>query len=107
MTHQIFFWEKEHLLPLIYKNKYVKNLLNRILNIENVATENIKELNPHWPRISDHPNRVLLISNSGYKKANVLLYLKYYQTDIDKYTYTLKISTNQNIICFETNVGSW
>lgn len=75
------------------------------MNIDNVATENIKELNPHWPKISDHPDRVLLIGNSGSKKANVLLYLKYYQTDIDKiYLYTKDLHKLTHYL-FETKVG--
>ena len=32
--------------------------------------ENIKEHNPNWPAISDHPYIILIIGHSGSKKTN-------------------------------------
>ena len=47
--------------------------------------ENIKGHNPNWPRIPDHPYRVLIIGGSGSGKANSLVNLINQQPDIDKF----------------------
>ena len=44
----------------------------------------IKENNPNWPYIPDHPYRILIIGGSGTGKANALLNLINNQPDIDK-----------------------
>ena len=41
--------------------------------------------NAYWSYISDHPQRILIIGDSGSGKTNVLLNLiKHQQPDIDK-----------------------
>ena len=47
--------------------------------------ENIKGHNPNWPRIPDHPYRVLIIGGPGSGKANSLVNLINQQPDIDKF----------------------
>ena len=32
-----------------------------MINFDDVIKQNIKERNPNWPEISDHPNRILKI----------------------------------------------
>ena len=49
-----------------------------------VVKENIKEHNPNWPQISDHPYRILIIGGSGSGKTNSLFNLTNHQPDIDK-----------------------
>ena len=44
----------------------------------------IKEHNPNWPKIPDHPNRILINGCSGSGKTNSLFNLINYQRDIDK-----------------------
>ena len=40
-----------------------------------ITKEDIKEHNPNWPKILEHPYRILLIGGSGSGKANALLNL--------------------------------
>ena len=40
--------------------------------------------NPHWPYISYHPFRILIIGGSGSSKTNVSLLIKYQRSDIEK-----------------------
>ena len=44
-------------------------ILKRI-NFNDVVEENIKEHNPNWPNIPDHPYRKLRIGGSGSEKKN-------------------------------------
>ena len=46
--------------------------------------ENIKEYNPNWPKIPDHPYRILIFGGSGSGKTNSLFNLINRQPDIDK-----------------------
>ena len=46
--------------------------------------ENIEEHNPNWPKIPDHPYRILIIRGSGSGKTNSLFNLRSQQPDIDK-----------------------
>ena len=43
----------------------------------NVTKENMKEHNPNWSEISDHPYRILIAGGSGSAKTNALLNLIY------------------------------
>ena len=54
-----------------------------MINFDDVTEENIKEHNPNWPHISDHPYRILLIGSSGYGKTNSFFNLINHQPDID------------------------
>ena len=59
-----------------------------MINFDDVIKENIKEHNPNWSQILDHPYRILIIGGSGSGKANSLFNLINQQTDIDKiYSY--------------------
>ena len=46
--------------------------------------KNIKEHDPNWPQIPDHPYRMLIIGGSGSVKTNSLFGLINKQPDIDK-----------------------
>ena len=60
-----------------------------MINFGNVIKEKIKENNPNWLEISDHPYRILIIGDSRSGKANSLFSLINQQPDIDKtYLYT-------------------
>ena len=55
-----------------------------MLNFDYVTKEGIKEHNPNWPEIPDHPNRTLIVEGYGFEKTNVLLNLITNEPDIDK-----------------------
>ena len=55
-----------------------------MINFDDVTKENIKEHNPNWPQIPDHPYRILIIGGSGSGKTNSLFNLISQQPDIDK-----------------------
>ena len=55
-----------------------------MINVDDVVKENIKENNPNWPQILDHPYRILIIGGSGSGKTNSLFNLINNQSDIDK-----------------------
>ena len=43
-----------------------------MINFSDVVKENIKEHNPNWPQIPDHPYRILIAGSSGAGKTNSL-----------------------------------
>ena len=53
-----------------------------MINFDNVIKENIKEHNPNWPQIPDHPYRILITGDSGYGKINSLFSLINQQPNI-------------------------
>ena len=55
-----------------------------MINFDDVTKENIKEHNPNWPQIPDHPYRILIIGGSGSGKTNSLFNLINHQPNIDK-----------------------
>ena len=55
-----------------------------MINFDDVTKEKIKEHNPNWHKISDHPYRILIIGCSGFGKTNSLFNLISHQPDIDK-----------------------
>ena len=55
-----------------------------MINFDDVTKENIKEHNPNWPQIPDHPYRILIIGGSGSGKTNSIFNLISQQPDIDK-----------------------
>ena len=52
-----------------------------------ITKEDIKEHNPKWSEIPDHPFRILIIGVSGSGKTNALLDLINHKLDFDKYLY--------------------
>ena len=70
-----------------------------MIKFDNVTKENIKEHNPNWPQISDHPYRILIIAGSGSGKINSIFNLIIQQPDIDKIYFMLNIRIKQNINC--------
>ena len=46
-----------------------------MINFDDVTKENIKERNPNWLQILDHPYRILIIRGSGSGKTNSLFNL--------------------------------
>ena len=55
-----------------------------MINFDDVTKENIKEYNPNWPQILDHPYKILIIGGSGSGKTNSLFNLINEEPDIDK-----------------------
>ena len=55
-----------------------------MINFDDIAQENIKEHNPNWLQIPDHPYRILIIGGSGSGKTNSSFNLINHQPDIDK-----------------------
>ena len=49
-----------------------------------ISKENIKEHNPNWLQLPDHPYRILIIGGSGSGKTNTLFNLISRQSDIEK-----------------------
>ena len=60
-----------------------------MFNFDYITKEDIKEHNPKWPEIPEHPYRILIIGGWGSGKTNALLNLKNNEPDMDKiYLYT-------------------
>ena len=55
-----------------------------MINFDDVIKENIKEHNPNWPQIPDHPYKMLVIGRFTSGKTNSLFNLMSQQPDIDK-----------------------
>ena len=54
-----------------------------MINFDDVKKENIKQYNPNWKQIPDHPYRTLTIGGYDSGKTNSLFNLISRQTDID------------------------
>ena len=54
-----------------------------MINFDDVTKESIKEHNPNWPQIHDHPYWILIIDGSGSGKTNSLFNLIIQKSDID------------------------
>ena len=55
-----------------------------MINFDDAAKENIKQISPNWPRIPYHPYRTLIIAGSESGKTSSLFSLISDQPDIDK-----------------------
>ena len=55
-----------------------------MFNFDYVTKEGIKEHNPNWPEIPDHPYKTLIAGGYGFGKTNLLLNLINNEPDIDK-----------------------
>ena len=54
-----------------------------MFNFAYITNEDIKEHNPNWPEISDHPYKILIFGGSGSGKTNALRNLINNEPDID------------------------
>ena len=41
-----------------------------MIKSDDVTKENIKQHNPNWPQVSDHPYRILIIGGSAFGNTN-------------------------------------
>ena len=55
-----------------------------MINVDDVAKENIKEHKPNWPQIPDHPYRTLTIGGFWPWKTSSLFNVISHQLDSDK-----------------------
>ena len=55
-----------------------------MINFDDLSAENKKEYDPNFPKISDHPYKILIIGGYGCRKTNSLFNLINQQPDIDK-----------------------
>ena len=55
-----------------------------MIKFDDYANENNTQHNLKWPYIPDHPQRILIIGDSGSGKTNALMNLINNQPDIDK-----------------------
>ena len=55
-----------------------------MFNFDYITKEDIKEHNPNWPEIPDHPYRILITEGFGAGKTNVLFNFINHEPDIDK-----------------------
>ena len=63
--------------------QYNKMIL-KIINFDDVKEENVKEHNPNWPQIADHPYQLLIIESSVSGKTSSLFNLISRHSDIDQ-----------------------
>ena len=60
-----------------------------MIKFDEAIKENLKEHNPSWPQILDHPYRMLITEASEFGKTNSLFNVINHQPDVDKiYLYT-------------------
>ena len=55
-----------------------------MFNFDYITKEGIKEYDPSWPEIPDHPYRILMVGGSGSGKTNALLNIINHEPDFDK-----------------------
>ena len=55
-----------------------------MFNFDFITKEDMKEHNPNWPAIADHPYEILIVGGSGYGKTNAFLNLINHEPDTDK-----------------------
>ena len=55
-----------------------------MFNFDYITKEDIKEHNPNWADVHDHPYKILIVGGSGSGKTNGLLNLINHEPDIDK-----------------------
>ena len=57
--------------------------IQKVFNFHDFPKENIKEHNPNWSQIPEHPYRILIFGGSGSGKTSSLFNLISQQPDID------------------------
>ena len=62
-----------------------------------ITKGDIKELNPNWLQIPDHPCWILIAGGSGSGKTNALLNLINHESHIDNFYHMLQVHMKQNI----------
>ena len=67
-----------------------------MFNFDYITKEDIKEHNPSWSEISDHPYRILIVGGSGSGKTNELLNLISHKPHIGKTYLYAKYSFEAN-----------
>ena len=72
-------------------------MIQKIINFDDVTKENIKEYNPNWPQIPDHPYKIFLSWNFWIWKMYTFLNLINHELDIYNLFYMLKTHIKQNI----------
>ena len=70
-------WKKEKIKLISIIKRYKKTLILMLYK------KNIKEHNPNWPQIPDHPYRILTIGGYDSGEANSLFNLINHQSDVD------------------------
>ena len=55
-----------------------------MFNFDYITKEDIKENDPYWPEIPDHPYKILIVGSSGSGKTIALLNLINTEPDIDR-----------------------
>ena len=55
--------------------KQYNKTIQKVINFDDIVNGNIKELNPNWIQIPDHPYRILIIGGSGSGKTSSLFNL--------------------------------
>ena len=55
-----------------------------MFNFDYITKEDVKEHNPNWSEIPDHPYRILIVGGSVSRKTNALLNLINHEPDICK-----------------------
>ena len=61
-----------------------------MINFDDVVKEHIKELNPNWQQMPDHPYRKLITGCSGSGKTNSLFNLINHNQILIKFIYMLR-----------------
>ena len=64
----------------------------KTISFDDATRGNTKQPNANWPWIPDHPYRILIIGDSGWKKNKT-------NASIVKFIYTLKIHMKQCTNC--------
>ena len=55
-----------------------------MFSIDFITKEDIKEHNPNWRQIPDHPYRIIIVGGSGSGRTNALFNLIRQQPAVDK-----------------------
>ena len=71
---------------------------SEMINLDDVTKENIKERNPKWPQIPDHPYRILQMWGWGSGKNHYSIW-KFSNLTLIRFIYMLKIHMKHTINC--------
>ena len=76
-----------------------KEEITKMYNFDYITKEDIKEHNPNWPEIPDHPYRLLSIGGSGSGIISAFLNLINHEPDIDNIYLYAKGPYGHMVIC--------